>query len=138
MKEKAPGTLTEWTRLFIEHGWVTHEELVNISTELLYHMGPVNLDLIIMAAQELKADYEAEETPEGDWNWESSEDTPREIIEGCPHCENESKRTLTTADIKRDGGLVSCSHCGHVILLCSECTGAHCSLQPYCFEFKEV
>ena len=51
---KKPKTLTDLIRLAIEHGWVEHEELVEISKELLDHMGPVKLDEIIREANRQK------------------------------------------------------------------------------------
>ena len=58
---KAPGTLTEWVRIYILHGWTNHDELVNISKELLEHMGPVKLDEIIREAERQKAEYEGDD-----------------------------------------------------------------------------
>ena len=55
---KSPGTLTEWVELYLENGWAEIEELMEIQMELLLHFGPVKLDVIIKAAQDLKADYE--------------------------------------------------------------------------------
>ena len=51
---KKPETLTDLIRLYIEFGWVKHDELVNITKELLEHMGPVKLDEIIREAQRQK------------------------------------------------------------------------------------
>ena len=70
MKEKAPGKLGSWVSIYLENRWVEIEELMEIQMELLLHFGPVNLDLIIKAAEELKADYEVKETPEEEWKWE--------------------------------------------------------------------
>ena len=58
MKEKAPGKLGSWVSIYLENGWVEIDELMEIQMELLLHFGPVKLDVIIKAAQDLKADYE--------------------------------------------------------------------------------
>ena len=62
---KAPGTLTEWVRIYIDHGWTSHGELVDITKELLEHMGPVKLDEIIREATRQKSEYEYEDVKNG-------------------------------------------------------------------------
>ena len=61
MKEKAPGTLTEWVELYLKNGWVEIEELMEIQIELLLHFGPVKLDKVIARATELRNEYEPED-----------------------------------------------------------------------------
>ena len=58
MEGKAPGTLGSWVSIYIENGWAEIDELMEIQMELLLHFGPVKLDVIIKAAQDLKAEYE--------------------------------------------------------------------------------
>ena len=58
MEGNAPGKLGSWVRIYLENGWVEIEELMEIQMELLLHFGPVKLDKVIKAAQDLKADYE--------------------------------------------------------------------------------
>ena len=48
----------EWVRIYIDHGWTSHGELVDITKELLEHMGPVKLDEIIREANRQKSEYE--------------------------------------------------------------------------------
>ena len=55
---KAPGTLLEWVRHYIQMGWVDVTELMGIEVELLDHFGPNNLSRIIKAAESLKKDYD--------------------------------------------------------------------------------
>ena len=55
---KAPGTLTEWVRHYIQMGWVDVTELMEIELELLDHFGPTNLGRVIKAAESLKKDYD--------------------------------------------------------------------------------
>ena len=58
IEEKSPGTLTEWFELYLKNRWVEIDELMEIQMELLLHLGPVKLDKVIKAAQDLKAEYE--------------------------------------------------------------------------------
>ena len=55
MEGKAPGTLTEWVRLYTKNGWTSGKEILHIELELLDHLGPVTLEMVIEKAQELKA-----------------------------------------------------------------------------------
>jgi len=55
---KAPGTLLEWTRLYIQMDWVNVAELMEIELELLDNFGPTNLGRVIDAAQSFKNDYD--------------------------------------------------------------------------------
>ena len=55
---KAPGTLLEWVRHYIQMDWVNVAELMEIELELLDHFGPNNLSRIIKAAESLKKDYD--------------------------------------------------------------------------------
>lgn len=57
---KAPGTLTEWTRLFIVNDWSSTDELVAICKELLEYFGPDKLDEIIKETQECKKEFEGD------------------------------------------------------------------------------
>lgn len=43
---------------------------------------------------------------------------PLEVVEVCPHCENEN---VFTNWQPREGFVKTCQHCGRPILLCSEC-----------------
>ena len=70
MEGKAPGTLTEWVRLYTKNGWTSGKEILHIELELLDHLGPVTLEMVIEKAQELKADYEAEDPPEDELEYE--------------------------------------------------------------------
>ena len=58
MEVKSPGTLGSWVSIYLENGWAEIDELMEIQMELLLHFGPVKLDKVIKAAQDLKADYE--------------------------------------------------------------------------------
>ena len=70
MEGNAPGTLGSWVSIYLENGWAEIEELMEIQTELLLHFGPVKLDVIIKAAQDLKADYDREDPPEEELEYE--------------------------------------------------------------------
>ena len=58
MEGNAPGKLGSWVSIYLENRWVEIDELMEIQMELLLHFGPVKLDVIIKAAQDLKAEYE--------------------------------------------------------------------------------
>ena len=50
-----------------------------------------------------------------------------EAIEICPFCEGEN--VYPGWDVKKDGYVAKCQHCGEDILLCDECT--HAEDNPY-------
>lgn len=60
MKEKAPGTLTEWVSLYLTNGWAEFSEIKRIMSDMLHFLGPVSLDEIIEKAKELKESFEAD------------------------------------------------------------------------------
>ena len=69
MEGNAPGKLGSWVSIYLENGWAEIDELMEIQMELLLHFGPVKLDKIIKAAQDLKADYDREDPPEDELEW---------------------------------------------------------------------
>lgn len=46
-----------------------------------------------------------------------------EITEFCPHCEKENTFRW---DIKANGWVAHCLHCGTKLILCSECEDQNC------------
>lgn len=78
-----------------------------------------------------------------DGNWDTllrhkwPEDEEMEILEECPHCGKEAKYQISKEKLLKKRGRLKCQGCGTKILMCSECTGAHCVDQPNCFELRE-
>ena len=58
MEGNAPGKLGSWVSIYLENRWVEIDELMEIQMELLLHLGPVNLDVIIKSPPDRKAEYE--------------------------------------------------------------------------------
>lgn len=50
-----------------------------------------------------------------------------EVVEVCPECGSEN---IMTWDVKKDGYVAYCSHCGSKMMLCDECT--HSDNAPIC------
>ncbi|UUM12432.1 helix-turn-helix domain-containing protein [Clostridiaceae bacterium HFYG-1003] len=88
----------------------------------------MNLYTIIMLANALNVE------PSWLLVWSDAE---MEILEECPHCGKEAKYEITKEKLLKKRGRLKCKGCGTKILMCSECTGAHCVDQPKCFELRE-
>lgn len=61
--------------------------------------------------------------------------TETEAVECCPWCEGEN--VYKNWNVKRDGYVVTCQHCGKQIFLCDECLHAEDNTQQKC-DWKET
>lgn len=50
--------------------------------------------------------------------YKNDDEASYEITEYCPHCD---KETTVIRNVKKDGYVSVCNHCGKLIMLCSEC-----------------